>query len=67
MLANLEKNGIPRLTFDWKSPDKDPWNQTIAIFLVKHWKYAETQGAFKKHAITPAHDTEVICIWIVLR
>ncbi|EGF97162.1 uncharacterized protein MELLADRAFT_114543 [Melampsora larici-populina 98AG31] len=55
------------MTFDWKAPDKDIWNRTIATFVVKHWRYAYTQGAFNKESITPSHDTVTNCMGIVLR
>ncbi|EGG10170.1 uncharacterized protein MELLADRAFT_103594 [Melampsora larici-populina 98AG31] len=64
-IADLEKHGISRITFDWKAPDSDPWNRTMAVFLFKHWQYANTQGAFKE--AVPSENDEDTCIGIILR
>ncbi|EGG00998.1 uncharacterized protein MELLADRAFT_111359 [Melampsora larici-populina 98AG31] len=63
-LTDLKNHEIHRLTFDWAQPDRDTWNRTMAIFIVKHWQYAQLQGSFGNQAITPAHNTEGICIAI---
>ncbi|EGG10003.1 uncharacterized protein MELLADRAFT_103727 [Melampsora larici-populina 98AG31] len=65
--TDLENHGLSQLTFDWGMPDRDPWNQTMAIFIVKHWQYARLQGAFDKQSITPEHKTEENCLGIMLR
>ncbi|EGG10001.1 uncharacterized protein MELLADRAFT_60770 [Melampsora larici-populina 98AG31] len=66
-LADLQKHGINQITFDWKSPDRDPWNRTMALFLVKHWQYAKSEGAFPKQSISSDDSTEKVCIGIVHR
>ncbi|EGG11579.1 uncharacterized protein MELLADRAFT_59734 [Melampsora larici-populina 98AG31] len=66
-LADLANHGITRLSFDWELADRSPWNQTVAIFIAKHWQYAYSQGAFDDKAIWSAHNTEKTCIGIILR
>ncbi|EGG10969.1 uncharacterized protein MELLADRAFT_92372 [Melampsora larici-populina 98AG31] len=63
---DLRRHGINRLTFDWAKADRDIWNRTMAIFVVKHWQYAKSQGALKQ-SVDSAHNTESNCIGIVLR
>ncbi|EGG04642.1 uncharacterized protein MELLADRAFT_108320 [Melampsora larici-populina 98AG31] len=43
------------------------WNRTMALFIVKHWLYAKSQGAFKRKGIDPTYATVPICIGLVLR
>lgn len=66
-LLDLSNHGVLRFTFDWDDLDSSVWNRTMALFIVKHWLYAKSQGAFKRQGINPNYATVPICIGLVLR
>ncbi|EGF99456.1 uncharacterized protein MELLADRAFT_68543 [Melampsora larici-populina 98AG31] len=66
-LSDLKSYGISRMTLDWEKNDKDIWNRTLAVLIVKHWRYAKSEGAFSGESVTPSHNTEKICMGVVLR
>ncbi|EGG06004.1 uncharacterized protein MELLADRAFT_63681 [Melampsora larici-populina 98AG31] len=66
-MADLQNHNIHRFTFAWDLPDSHHWNRTMAVFVVKHWRYAREHGAFKNYGINSSHNTEMNCISLVLR
>ncbi|EGG09638.1 uncharacterized protein MELLADRAFT_61026 [Melampsora larici-populina 98AG31] len=60
-LQDLTRFGIPRATLAWESPVTFPWNKMMLAFLVKHWRWAMSQGAFSRYSVDSTYSTDAIC------
>lgn len=67
-MADLKTYGVSQMTFNWDAKDTRGWNCTVAVLVVKHWRFARDHGAFNnKHSVNPTHNTISNCIGLVLR
>ncbi|OAV86856.1 hypothetical protein PTTG_29696 [Puccinia triticina 1-1 BBBD Race 1] len=53
-LQDVAASGFPGATFAWQYPWDSPWNQSIAQFILKHWRHAHQYGVFKRFYIDPS-------------
>ncbi|EGG04110.1 uncharacterized protein MELLADRAFT_65136 [Melampsora larici-populina 98AG31] len=67
ILADLQKYGVTRFTFDWTLQEGYEWNRIMTTFTLKHWLHAKQQGMFSKLSINPSHTTEVQLEGIIAR
>lgn len=66
-IQDLARFGMPRATLAWESPLNSPWNEMMLAFLVKHWKWAMTQGAFNRYSVDHKYSTDAICRAVIER
>ena len=53
-LQDLGRAGFPGATFSWQHPWDSSWNQSIAQFILKHWRNANQSGVFQIFYIDPS-------------